>query len=410
LFRTAILAALIGGSAVAAAFVAWRSTSQPLGTVAHLHETVAQSASAKNLISSPGGGGAAKENVSATAAEGPVPNTAPVAVTSANGDPAKQAFSVAGIDSIIATGEYFLRFPNVAVQLRNAALTRTTASQAIAMLCHVRRSAGGNSLTADLAGTDRRMSPTELENCKRNHVGVTELRAGFEAVVLVRSKLYGAPSLTARDIFLALAAKVPDLPDRPWVLIDNPYRVWNAINPALPAEKIEIWGPSSASPTATLFRRTVMEAGCLSFPPLAAIKEKDPQAFDKRCNTLRDDGIYQRFTEGDNALGSRLDTYPNAIALLDYREAMERPSFVPASIDGVEPTARTIFGATYIGSRPLYLYVNSGRAAYTPYLHEFVMGFERAALQRTQDAGLALEPEQVQGEMRNAMTLPQLNP
>ena len=139
--------------------------------------------------------------------------------------------------------------------MKEPEFTQTTTSQAIAMLCHVRGSAGADSATADLVGAGRRMSAAELATCKRNGVRrITELRPGFEAAVLVRSKLYGAPKLSARDVFLALAAQVPD-PDQRVGLIKNPYLVWNAIDPALSEEQIEISGPPPSSLTGDAFQR-----------------------------------------------------------------------------------------------------------------------------------------------------------
>jgi phosphate transport system substrate-binding protein len=410
-FRTAILAALIGGSAVAVAFVAWRGIPLKFGTLAHVSDApMERSASAKHIISVPDGGGASR-GVAAALAPEPVPAptaggatvTTPAAATS----PSSTVIKVAGVSGIISNVENFARFPISRGIFEKPELTQTTAAQAIAMLCHVRGSAGAASVTADVAGLDRRISATELATCKRNGVmRVTELRPGYEAVVLVRSKLYGAPKLSARDIFLALAARVPDLPNRPYFLIKNPYHVWNAIDSALSEEQIEVLGPPVPSATASVFRQTVMEAGCLTFPALAILKESNPEQFDKVCHAVREDGIYRDLAQV-STMASHLDTYPNALALLKYRDMADNSAVAAASIDGVDPSSETIIAGSYVGSRAMYLYVNSARVGALRPLFDFVLGFERSASDRFSDTTLVgLDPAERQTDIQNAMTLP----
>ena len=190
-------------------------------------------------------------------------------------------------------------------------------------------------------------------------------------------------------------------------MIKNPYRVWNAIDGSLSQEQIEISGPQWSSPTAAVFKETVMEAGCLTLPGIAGLKERDPEAFDKLCHSVREDGVYQAFSQLDNNLASRLDTYPNAMALLNFKQLTDMPASVAASIDGVDPSAEAIASGTYLGSRPLNLYVNAGQAVANHALYDFVVAFERSAL--AGDTSLvAPDSSQRQTEIRNAMTLPEL--
>jgi hypothetical protein len=57
---------------------------------------------------------------------------------------------------------------------------------------------------------DRRILPDELERCHRDRKRITEIKLGYEAIVLARSQLYDAPKLSSRAIFLALAREIPD--------------------------------------------------------------------------------------------------------------------------------------------------------------------------------------------------------
>ena len=65
-------------------------------------------------------------------------------------------------------------------------------------------------------------------------------------------------NLTKKQIFLALAKQVPDEDGK---LVANPYKMWNDIDPSLPAEKIEVLGPPPTSGTRDSFVELVMEAG-----------------------------------------------------------------------------------------------------------------------------------------------------
>ena len=392
LFRTAILAALIGGSAVAVAFAVLRGS--PARTVVRVVAIgPAQSATSK-MAAERSGGGAPKSIVSPS--QGGVP-TAPV-VPGAAAAPAEPAaaqsnalFVVAGPTAIILNAKGMARGWLPYASKKQPEFNLTSSTEALAMLCHTHTGTAAPG-SADIAGSSRRILPSELETCKSNGVThIAELQPGYETVVLARSKLYGAPKLSARDIFLALAAEVPD-PNRPQDLIKNPYRTWSAVDSSLLEERIEILGPPLSSATAAAFRQTLMEAGCATFPWLAALKQTNSQRYEKVCRTLRDDGVYR---EWGARLQERLETYPNALALLDYREAAAKPdTLVAASVDGVEPGMDTIVAETYAGSRAMFMYVNTERARSNPVMFSFVDGFRRSVDESWSITTLVAPPRQ----------------
>ena len=355
LFRTAILAALIGGSAVAFAFTLMRGS--PAGrTLLHIERS---GGGAPRTITSPAQGGAP-----------PARQTAAAPTESAAEQP-RAGFVVAGPTAIIVNAQDIARrLPSDSRKQLEFSLV--SSAEALAMLC---QGPGAAARSADFAGASRRILPSELEHCKFNGViHVAEIQSGYESVVLARSKLYGAPKLSARDIFLALAAKVPD-PNRPQTLIKNPYRTWSAVDSGLLEEKIEILGPPLSSATAAAFRLTLMETGCATFSSLAALKQTDSKRYETVCRTLRDDGVYRE--RGEN-LQERLETYPNAMALLDFREVAARPEiFAAASVDGVEPSIDTINAETYPGSRAMYVYVNIDRMRASAGMYSFVDAYRR---------------------------------
>ena len=81
----------------------------------------------------------------------------------------------------------------------------------------------------------------------------------------------------ARQLFLALAEKVPDKDGK---LIPNPYRTWSEIDPSLPNAKIEVLGPPPTSGTRDSLHELFLEKGAEQVPALKALKEKDPKAFE----------------------------------------------------------------------------------------------------------------------------------
>jgi phosphate transport system substrate-binding protein len=391
LFRTAILAALIGGSAVAVAFAVLRAT--PAGSsLAHIVAVGPAQSAASNRTSELRGGGAPKSF--AAPAQGGTPPASPVSAEQTRG-----AFVIAGPTAIIRNAEDIARrhMPNGSKQ--QPQLNLTSSSEALALFCHVHPATATATATAagsvDIAGASRRILPSELETCKLNGVThVAELQSGYETVVLARSKLYGSPKLSARDIFLALAAQVPD-PSRPQSLIKNPYRTWNAVDSALLEEKIEILGPPISSATAAAFRQTLMEAGCATFPWLAGLKQTDSKRYEKVCRTLRDDGVYR---DSGEKLREYLETYPNALALLDFRDVAARSdTFAAASVDGIEPDIDTIIAETYAGSRAMFLYVNTEHVRSTPAMFTFVDLYRRSVAESWSIATL-VAPQRAPGK------------
>ena len=387
LLRTAILAALIGGSAVAVALAVLRGAPAD-NRLARMAAVAPQQSAASKMAPERSGGGAPKAMVpQALSGMPPAQSAAPQP---------RAPFVVAGPTAIILNAKGIARAGMPTGSQQRPEFNLTSSTEALAMLCSSQQSAGAAG-PADIAGASRRILPAELERCKRNGVTrLAEIQSGYETVVLARSRLYGSPKLSAHDIFLALAAEVPD-PNRPQALIKNPYRMWSAVDGALLEERIEILGPALSSATAAAFRQTLMEAGCVTFPWLAALKQTDTKRYEKVCRTLRDDGV---FRERDEKLQERLETYPNALVLLDFREAAAKPEvFAAAIIDGVPPSMDTIVAETYAGSRAMFLYVNTARVSVNPGILSFVEGY-RMSVEDSWSIATLVAPQHQAGARR----------
>jgi phosphate transport system substrate-binding protein len=249
---------------------------------------------------------------------------------------------------------------------------------AIASLCNPSRADGlrGDAGAADAVGVTRRISSEELKRCETNGIRhVAEIKLGHEAVVLVRSKLYPAPRLTSRDLFLALAREIPD-PEQPQRLILNPNISWSQVNPALADEPIDISGPAMDTDVSLAFRAFLLEPGCSTFLFLAEMKERDRVHYETVCKTIRTDGPYHGM---NSDLLGHLEAHPEALALVDFGYfVVSGARLNGASIDAAEATSAEVYGGTYPGSRALYLYVNVLRAAVVPRMRDFVSALQES--------------------------------
>ena len=231
----------------------------------------------------------------------------------------------------------------------------------------------------DIVNASRKMKKTEFEACQK--AGVTEIaevKIGFDGIVVAYSKKSKANwQLTSKEIYLALAKRVPDpaSPDSE-TLVENPYKTWNQINPAFPKAKIEVLGPPPTSGTRDAFSELALEHGCESFPWLKAKKESDNAFFKNVCMTVRQDGGYIEAGENDNLILQKLGATPTTLGIFGYSYLEQNKDKVKAAlVDGVEPTYETIADGQYSISRPLFFYVKKGHIGLIPGIAEFTNEF-----------------------------------
>ena len=233
----------------------------------------------------------------------------------------------------------------------------------------------------DIANASRRIKATEVETCAKNGVkDISEVKIGYDGIVLANAKTAPTFRLARKDIYLALAKKVPD-PSAPETLIANPYRTWKDVNPALPAEKIEVLGPPPTSGTRDAFAELVLESGCSTYAWIKAVKDVDETRFRAICHTIREDGAYVEAGENDNLIVQKLEANPKALGVFGYSFLEENLDKLHGSvIDGQSPTFEAIADAKYPVSRALYIYVKKAHLGVIPGLKEFVAEYtsERA--------------------------------
>ena len=234
--------------------------------------------------------------------------------------------------------------------------------------------AGVGPNTPDIANASRRMKASEFAQCQQNGVTeIVELQVGYDGVVIANARAGAAYALQLEDIYRALAAQTPGAGG---AFAPNAYATWQDVRAALPAERIQVYGPPPTSGTRDAFVELGMEAGAKKIPALAALQKSDEDAFKQRAGALREDGAWIDAGENDNAIVQTLTRTPGALGVFGYSFLEQnREQVKPASIGGVEPSPATIADGSYPLARSLYVYVKKAHIGVTPGLREFIAEF-----------------------------------
>ncbi|MDF1637487.1 substrate-binding domain-containing protein [Alcanivorax jadensis] len=228
----------------------------------------------------------------------------------------------------------------------------------------------------DITNASRRMKKSEFELCQSNGVkDITEVKVGYDGIVIANSVKGEHIDLSLRDIFLALAKDVPN-PDGSEELVANPYKTWKEVNPALPNTEIEVLGPPPTSGTRDAFNELAIEGGCKTFPWLKAIKSEDKSKYKAICRSVREDGAYVEAGENDNLIVQKLEKNPAAYGVFGYSFLDQNRGVVQAAnFGGVEPTFDAIGSGDYPVSRSLFFYVKKAHVGVVPGIEGYVKEF-----------------------------------
>ena len=228
----------------------------------------------------------------------------------------------------------------------------------------------------DITNSSRRIKKGEFENCADNGVtDIIEVLIGYDGITMANSVDADQLEMTRKDIFLALAKKVPD-PNGGDELVDNPYTTWADVNPELPAIDIEVIGPPPTSGTRDAFVELAMEGGCKAIDSIAALKKSDSQSFKEICHTVREDGAFIEAGENDNLIVQKLEANPDALGIFGFSFLEQNSDIVqPSYIDSFEPTFESIADGSYPVSRPLYFYVKKAHIGVIPGIAEYLAEF-----------------------------------
>jgi len=222
----------------------------------------------------------------------------------------------------------------------------------------------------DMSNASRAIKASEEELCAKNGVSdITEIKLGYDGIVLANSKKADRYNLSKEQIFLALAKQVP----ADGKLIDNPHENWSDIDSSLPSVKIEVYGPPTTSGTRDAFSELVMEKACKDLPEFKAAFP-DKKVRKKTCHLLREDGHYIEAGENDNLIVQKLKSNPQALGVFGFSFLDQSGDIVQGSLIGdVEPTFDNISDGSYGISRSLYVYLKNAHIGKTAGLREFAV-------------------------------------
>jgi phosphate transport system substrate-binding protein len=212
------------------------------------------------------------------------------------------------------------------------------------------------------------MKKSEYENCQKNGVtDITEALIGYDGLSIAHARKAPNLNLTKEQIFLALAAEVPNSAGK---LVANPYKNWKEVDASLPDQKIQVFGPPPTSGTRDAFVELVMEEACHE---LEAYSKLDKDTKKEKCSRMRQDGPFIEAGENDNLIVQRLDTDATALGIFGYSFLYENQDKLKAvSVEGVDPSFETIQDGSYPISRPLYFYVKNAHRKAIPGLQDFL--------------------------------------
>ncbi|MDQ8030339.1 MAG: substrate-binding domain-containing protein [Brevundimonas sp.] len=250
--------------------------------------------------------------------------------------------------------------------------------------------------TPDIANASRPMKKSEFELCQKNGVTeIVEIKIGYDGIVVATARTGSSFNLRLQDLYLGLGKEVPGAGG---AFVANPATTWNQVNPALPNQRIQVYGPPPTSGTRDAFLELGMAPGAKLIPALAALDEADGDRFETIAHTVREDQMWIDSGENDNAIVQTLTRTPGSLGVFGFSFLEQNMDTVKAeTIDGIAPSVETIADGSYPLARSLYIYVKKQHVGVTPGLEQFVMEFmSEASAGRggyLQDRGLVPLPE-----------------
>jgi len=226
----------------------------------------------------------------------------------------------------------------------------------------------------DITNASRAIKSSEVEKCKKNGVtSVTEVKIGYDGIVIANSKAAPQMVVTRKQLFLALAKDVPAGEGKTQ---PNPNKMWSDVDPSLPKVKIEVLGPPPTSGTRDAFVELVMDHGCDSFAWIKAMKKTDKKMHKAICNGIREDGGYIEAGENDVLIVKKLEANPNAFGIFGFSFLDQNADKIQGSkVEGQEPTFDAIADGSYPVSRPLFFYVKNAHVGKVPGIKEYLAEF-----------------------------------
>ena len=255
----------------------------------------------------------------------------------------------------------------------------------------------------DIGNASSRMKTKELAYCKKNGVKLTEIKVGYDGIVVANSKKGKVLNISKADLGKALTAKVAINGK----MVDNPYKKWSEINPALPNVEIRVYGPPTTSGTRASYAEMVNEKGYCKKDAEAKAVLKAAGMKAKKCRAMRTDGAFIEAGEQDNLIVQKLNEDTTAYGIFGFSYLDQNSDTLQgAVISKTAPTFENIASNNYSVSRALYYYVKHQHIGVVPGMKEYMAEWtkhwgDEGALS---DAGMIPMPKSERAKYKSAMT------
>ena len=256
----------------------------------------------------------------------------------------------------------------------------------------------------DIGNASSRMKTKELAYCEKNGVKLTEIKVGYDGIVVANSKKGIPLNISKADLGKALTAEIPV--NGKWV--KNPYKKWSDINPALPDIAIRVYGPPTTSGTRASYAEMVNQKGyCAKDKEAKAASVARGDKKGKKCRAMRTDGVFIEAGEQDNLIVQKLNEDTSAYGIFGFSYLDQNSDTLQgAVISKTAPTFENIAGNKYSVSRALYYYVKHQHIGVVPGMKEYMAEWtkhwgDEGALS---DAGMIPMPKSERAKYKAAMT------
>ena len=256
----------------------------------------------------------------------------------------------------------------------------------------------------DIGNASSRMKAKELAYCEKNGVKLTEIKVGYDGIVVANSKKGVPLNISKADLGKALTAEIPM--DGKWV--KNPYKKWSEINPALPDIAIRVYGPPTTSGTRASYAEMVNQKGyCAKDKEAKAASIARGDKKGKKCRAMRTDGVFIEAGEQDNLIVQKLNEDTSSYGIFGFSYLDQNSDTLQgAVISETAPTFENIAGNNYSVSRALYYYVKHQHIGVVPGMKEYMTEWTKhwgddGVLS---DAGMIPMPKSERAKYKSAMT------
>ena len=265
----------------------------------------------------------------------------------------------------------------------------------------------------DIGNASSRMKAKELAYCEKNGVKLTEIKVGYDGIVVANSKKGTPLNISKAHLGMALTAKIPacykgsgrNFNCGQW--IDNPFKKWSDIDASLPDVEIRVYGPPTTSGTRASYAEMVNEKGYCGKDKIAKAALKAAGQKRKICRAMRTDGAFIEAGEQDNLIVQKLNEDTSAYGIFGFSYLDQNTDTLQgAVISKTAPTFENIAGNNYSVSRALYYYVKHQHIGVVPGVKEYMAEWTKhwgddGALS---DAGMIPMPASERAKYKSAMS------